>query len=81
LASVARPAAPPDVAADGRRDRAVLIVQDTGLGIDPAELSRVFDRFYRGESAERAAIPGTGLGLAPGPGTHRVERRQRVPAF
>jgi len=56
-------------------------VQDTGLGIDPAELSRVFDRFYRGESAERAAIPGTGLGLAPGPGTHRVERRQRVPAF
>jgi signal transduction histidine kinase len=38
-------------------------VVDTGVGIAPEELSRVFDRFYRGEAA-RARPGGTGLGLA-----------------
>jgi two-component system OmpR family sensor kinase len=40
---------------------AVFDVEDRGLGILPAERDRVFDRFYRGESA---AEGGTGLGLA-----------------
>jgi two-component system, OmpR family, sensor kinase len=40
---------------------AVFEVEDTGPGIPPAERERVFDRFYRGESA---AEGGTGLGLA-----------------
>ncbi len=46
-----------------RRDgaRAVLEVEDTGPGIPVEERSRVFDRFYRGETA---AERGTGLGLA-----------------
>jgi signal transduction histidine kinase len=35
-------------------------VEDTGVGMAPDELSRVFDRFYRG----REDRPGTGLGLA-----------------
>lgn len=38
-------------------------VADTGVGIAPEELDRVFDRFYRGEAA-RARPGGTGLGLA-----------------
>jgi signal transduction histidine kinase len=42
---------------------ATLTVRDTGLGIPPDELPRVFDRFYRGESA-RASAPGAGLGLS-----------------
>ncbi|HET7728754.1 MAG TPA: ATP-binding protein [Usitatibacter sp.] len=40
---------------------AILEVEDTGPGIPAAERERVFDRFYRGESA---AEGGTGLGLA-----------------
>lgn len=40
---------------------AVLEVEDSGPGIPAAERARVFDRFYRGESA---AEGGTGLGLA-----------------
>ena len=42
---------------------ATLTVRDTGVGIPPGELSRVFDRFYRGESA-RGSTSGAGLGLS-----------------
>ena len=36
-------------------------VSDTGPGISPADLDRVFERFYRASSA--ATVPGSGLGL------------------
>jgi signal transduction histidine kinase len=42
---------------------ATLTVCDTGVGIPPDELPRVFDRFYRGESA-RGSTSGAGLGLS-----------------
>jgi signal transduction histidine kinase len=38
-------------------------VIDTGLGIPPHELEKIFDKFYRGESAPVEAR-GAGLGLA-----------------
>jgi signal transduction histidine kinase len=39
-------------------------VSDTGVGIHPAELPRIFDRFYRGSQANEARSTGSGLGLA-----------------
>jgi two-component system, OmpR family, sensor histidine kinase MprB len=42
---------------DGR-----LTVRDHGPGFDEADLPRVFDRFYRAQSAR--GLPGSGLGLA-----------------
>ncbi|MEU3846928.1 ATP-binding protein [Micrococcus terreus] len=39
-------------------------VEDTGIGMTPAEQSKLFTNFYRTEHVRRAAIPGTGLGLA-----------------
>ncbi|GAA3155561.1 GAF domain-containing sensor histidine kinase [Planomonospora alba] len=39
-------------------------VRDTGIGIDPGELDRVRDDFYRGSGAEDRAIGGAGIGLS-----------------
>lgn len=42
---------------------AVVVIHDSGAGIDGDTLPRIFDRFYRGEAA-RASTPGSGLGLS-----------------
>ena len=47
-------------AAEG--DRVALWVRDTGLGMERADLERVFERFYKTDRAR--ASGGTGLGLA-----------------
>jgi len=43
---------------------ASITVADTGIGIDPAELPRIFDRFFRGSRASEARGSGSGLGLS-----------------
>ena len=47
-----------------REGRACLEVVDTGVGIEPAEQARVFERFYRVDKARARDVPGTGLGLS-----------------
>ena len=39
-------------------------VQDTGIGISPADQRRVFERFYRVDKSHSRQIGGTGLGLS-----------------
>ena len=41
-----------------------LVVRDTGIGIAPAELARVFDRFHRIENVRARTHEGSGIGLA-----------------
>ncbi|MEM0996549.1 MAG: response regulator [Bacteroidota bacterium] len=50
-----RPAAP---------DGIELEVRDTGPGIPEADLTRIFDRFFRTSSGETLLIRGTGIGLS-----------------
>jgi signal transduction histidine kinase len=49
----------------GQRDgRAVVEVSDTGVGIERAALTKIFDRFYRADTSHSRQVEGTGLGLA-----------------
>jgi signal transduction histidine kinase len=45
-------------------DRAVVKVTNSGEGILPADLPRIFDRFYRADTARSAESGGFGLGLS-----------------
>nr|WP_203561244.1 ATP-binding protein [Ideonella livida] len=45
------------------RDMARVEIQDSGPGMSPQELARVFEPFVRGSAAGAAAAAGTGLGL------------------
>ncbi len=53
-----------EVVLRGGPDAAVLSVADTGVGIPPDELPRLFERFYRGQRHQARSHEGTGIGLA-----------------
>lgn len=52
------------VMVDSSATAIALTVRDYGVGMTPAELERVFDRFWRADPSRKRTIGGTGLGLA-----------------
>jgi len=44
--------------------RAIIRVEDTGIGVDEVDRERLFERLYRGARAREMRPSGTGLGLA-----------------
>ena len=46
------------------RDYLKVVVSDTGVGISPDDLPKIFDRFYQGQRTQEGILVGTGLGLA-----------------
>ncbi|BAL89899.1 putative multi-sensor signal transduction histidine kinase [Actinoplanes missouriensis 431] len=50
------------VRADG--DQAVVTIADTGVGVPPEEMARLFERFHRIENARSRSNEGSGIGLA-----------------
>jgi two-component system sensor histidine kinase MtrB len=49
---------------DSDADAVAIAVRDYGVGLDEADMSRVFDRFWRADPSRQRSTGGTGLGLA-----------------
>ena len=52
------------LSAGDEKGEAWLEIQDGGIGIDEADVPRIFDRFFRADPARARASGGTGLGLS-----------------
>ena len=52
------------VETEWKHDHARVSVTDTGLGIDPKNHARIFDRFFQVDGSSSRERPGTGLGMA-----------------
>jgi two-component system sensor histidine kinase/response regulator len=51
------------LAMDSARGKIIGTVADTGIGMAPEEIARIFEEFYRTEAAKSTQETGTGLGL------------------
>ena len=46
------------------KNNLIFEIQDNGIGIEPEDMPRLFEKFYRGKQREARAQHGSGLGLA-----------------
>ena len=53
-----------ELSAEFDRNDIVIEVTDTGAGIPPEQLPRIFQKFYQADNQAKASAKGTGLGLA-----------------
>lgn len=51
------------VKVEQKSGEALVSVKDTGIGIPPEALGKVFKKFYRAENAKKSKVKGTGFGL------------------
>lgn len=52
------------ISLEEKAGKAILTIQDTGMGIHPEDLPKIGQRFFRSTEVSAAAITGSGLGLA-----------------
>ncbi|MBX9974795.1 HAMP domain-containing sensor histidine kinase [Cytobacillus firmus] len=53
-----------DISIEEKGESIFVTIEDTGIGLTNSEIDRIFDRFYRADTARTRTIEGTGLGLS-----------------
>lgn len=53
-----------EISPEVKEESILVTFKDTGIGLNNIEIERIFDHFYRSDTARTGTIEGTGLGLS-----------------